>query len=255
MTARALFIADRIDTRSLETSNLMGYHPAIFKIEKNGYAVVMRYGVVVLFDVSPISEVDFIEKIRAFCRDPLAAVEIEETDILIDKEKQHGFWGNRIIISSVEIRTLQVIAEVLAKSVVLGFYETKVSTSFDYVEPIAEKLKNNRSLGPKAKELIGHIGDALLNMHKMVGRVETVEKPELLWEHPELERFYKRLEDEYEIKERHSAIERKVSLISQTAETVLDLLQAKRSLRVEWYIVALIVVEIIISVYELFFRH
>lgn len=50
-----------------------------------------------------------------------------------------------------------------------------------------------------------------------VGRVEVDEKPETLWERPDLERFYVRLEDEYELKERHLALERKLELISRTA--------------------------------------
>jgi len=47
------------------------------------------------------------------------------------------------------------------------------------------------------------------------------------------------------------ALERKLDLISRTAETLLGLLQDKRTLRVEWYIVILIVVEIVLYVYEL----
>jgi uncharacterized Rmd1/YagE family protein len=37
-------------------------------------------------------------------------------------------------------------------------------------------------------------------------------------------------------------------------ETQLELLQAKHSLRVEWYIVILIIVEILLTLYELFVR-
>lgn len=88
----------------------------------------------------------------------------------------------------------------------------------------------------------------------MVARVEVLEKPELLWDHPELELFYARLEDEYELRERHHAVERKLQLISKTAETLVGLLQHDRALRVEWYIVLLIVVEIVLTLYELFAR-
>ena len=35
---------------------------------------------------------------------------------------------------------------------------------------------------------------------------------------------------------------------------MLELLEARRTLRVEWYIVALIVVEILLSVYQMFFH-
>ena len=47
---------------------------------------------------------------------------------------------------------------------------------------------------------------------------------------------------------------RKLELIGDTAQTLLDLLQNRRSLRVEWYIVILIVVEIVLTLYELFFH-
>lgn len=83
----------------------------------------------------------------------------------------------------------------------------------------------------------------LLNQQEMVGRIEVSEKPDLLWDHPELERLYARLEAEYELRDRYRALERKLELISRTAATVLDILQARRNLRVEWYIVILIVVE------------
>ncbi len=252
--ARALFIADRIDTRSLETTNLLGVSPLIFELAKESYTVVFRYGVIVLFNVSPMMEIEFLEKIKRFCVQPFETAESEEVDLIIGSDQKEGMLGTKIYLNSAELKNLQLIAEVLAKSVVLGYYETKVLTTFDNIEPIAENLKQKRKLGINVKGLIHHIGDALLNLHKMVGRVEAIDKPELLWESPELERFYLRLEDEYEIRERHTAIERKVELIYRTAETVLDLLQTKRALRVEWYIVALIVIEIFISIYELFIR-
>jgi len=75
-----------------------------------------------------------------------------------------------------------------------------------------------------------------------------------LWVKPELERIYLRLEDEYELRERHVALERKLEVISDTAETLLELLRTRSSLRVEWYIVILILVEIIITLYDMFIR-
>jgi len=84
----------------------------------------------------------------------------------------------------------------------------------------------------------------------MMGWVEVSEKPELLWDHPEHERLYLRLEDEYELSERHAALDRKLSLLSRTAQTVLSILQDKRTLRVEWYITILIVIEIFITLGE-----
>jgi len=62
-----------------------------------------------------------------------------------------------------------------------------------------------------------------------------------------------RLEDEFELRERHTAIERKLGLISRTSHTLLELL-SNRHMRVEWYIVVLIVLEILLSLYALIFH-
>jgi uncharacterized Rmd1/YagE family protein len=79
----------------------------------------------------------------------------------------------------------------------------------------------------------------------------VLEKPEVLWERPNLERFYLRLEDEYELRERSRVLDRKLDLIARTSETLLELMQSRRSMRVEWYIVILIVIEILISTIDL----
>ncbi len=54
-----------------------------------------------------------------------------------------------------------------------------------------------------------------------------------------------------QLRERHLAIERKLKLVSRTAATLFDLSHNKRSLRVEWYIVILILVEILLMLYEI----
>jgi hypothetical protein len=79
---------------------------------------------------------------------------------------------------------------------------------------------------------------------------EQAAKPDLIWDRPDLERLFLRLEDEYEISERYAALNQKLELISRTAETVLELLQHRRGMRVEWYIVILIVLEILLTLYQ-----
>lgn len=87
--------------------------------------------------------------------------------------------------------------------------------------------------------------------HTIVGRVEIVDKPELLWKYPKLDRFDAPIEDEYEIRERHLSLDRKLDLVFRTAETALDIQRQNTGLRLEWYVVILIVIEVLLSVYEL----
>jgi required for meiotic nuclear division protein 1 len=99
--------------------------------------------------------------------------------------------------------------------------------------------------------LLRQIGNALLVQHKMVGRVETGEKPDLLWDHPELERLYARLAEEYELRDRARALDHKQDVILRTTETMLGLVQERSIMRVEWYVVILIVAELVVMLYSL----
>ena len=46
-------------------------------------------------------------------------------------------------------------------------------------------------------------------------------------------------------------MERKLALISETAGTLIELVHNQRSLRLEWYIIGLIGLELILSLYGL----
>jgi uncharacterized Rmd1/YagE family protein len=250
ISARALFVGQRVELREFEKSKRLASNPLVVTVGSDGCAVLFRYGVVVLFGLTAVEEVTFLDNIKPFITSPLGKVESEELDVQLQIDQNEGMGEKTVKVKSFTLERLQIIADVLAKSVVLAFYEAGVAKSFDRIEPFAERLHSEGTGGKQARDFIHHISDTLIIQSKMVGRAEVADKPEVLWEYPELERFYLSLENEYEIRDRHNALERKLELISRTAETLLDLLHNKRSLRVEWYIVILIVVDIIVSLFD-----
>jgi uncharacterized Rmd1/YagE family protein len=104
------------------------------------------------------------------------------------------------------------------------------------------------------KDLVREIGEVMLIRTRMVGRVEVSEKPEITWDDSELDRLYERLATEFELRDRDRALSRKLELISDVASTYLELLDTRKSRRLEWYIVILILVEIVLFVWELVVR-
>ena len=89
----------------------------------------------------------------------------------------------------------------------------------------------------------------LLSEHRLTNRAEVMDKPELLWSNGHLEGLHARLEGDYEIIDRAKALERKLATLGRTAGTLLETVRYKSSHRVEWYIVALIVSELALSLY------
>jgi uncharacterized Rmd1/YagE family protein len=99
--------------------------------------------------------------------------------------------------------------------------------------------------------MIRLIGSALLVQHRVAGRVAVREKPDILWDRPDLERLYARLEDEYELVERSETLEHKLDLIGRTVTVMTDLIDTQRSLRLEAIIVILILAEIALTLFQM----
>lgn len=254
LKAHALFLGEGIDLQSLENCNRLATVPLMVAAGEHGCAVLLRYGAVVLFGLEGAEEAAFLTDLSPIVSDSFAYPETESVVLYINLTGTERVKDGGILLHEFSIERLQIVADILAKSVVLSHYETSLATVFDQIEPFAASLLQENGSRRQGRELVRQLGTTLLVQHKIVGRVEIIDKPEVLWESPELENLYRRLEDEYEIRERHNALERKLELISQTAETVLEFMQHSTSLRVEWYVVILIVVEILLSLYELFLK-
>ena len=246
----ALFLGEYIATRPLHTMPRVADRPLMVRVGAAGFAVVFRYGAVVLFGVTADEESAFRSTLAPHVRLPADNPEFERAVLETDPEREEGAGDGTIHVHRMTAERMQVVASILAKSVCLAHYELAVAEASNLIEPFAAGLQRRSWFRPQSRRLLQHLGETLAVEHKMIGRVEVREKPELLWERPSLERLYVRMEDEYELAERDQALGRKLALISRTAETVLGLLHHRRTLRVEWYIVILIVIEIILSLYE-----
>jgi uncharacterized Rmd1/YagE family protein len=249
---RALFLGERLDLKALEKTGYLATLPLVVGAGDRGCAVLFRYGAIVLFGLDPVEEASFLSYLQPLVIEPFTTPETEEA-ILMQDNVGGRVENGTIWLQEFDVRRIQIVADVLSKSVVLAHYEGGTAKVFDQLEPFADSLQRSTKDEHWGKELLRQLGRTLTIQHKIVGRVEIIDKPELLWDSsPDLERLYARLENEYEIRERHLALERKLDLISRTAETVLNLLQHNTGLRVEWYVVILIVVEIVLSLFDLF---
>ena len=252
VAARALFLGEKLDINLLEKTDTLASSPLVVSAGEMGCVVLFRYGVAVLFGLDSLEEVTFVQNLHPLITQPFAEPVTEDIVLQLDSAGRGRVENDTIWLPEFSVQQLQLVADVLAKSVVLEQYEAGTARIFDQIEPFAEGLQRTTQNARMGKVLLRQIGRTLSIQNRIVGRVEIIDKPELLWDAPDLERLYLRLEDEYEIRERHQALERKLDLVSRTAETALELMQHNSGMRVEWYIVILIVVEILLSLYELF---
>ena len=249
LRARALLLGARLELRNWPDAEALARLPLAVSVPGGGVAVLFRYGVAVLFGVTGDAEKALCERLAPLLEHRYRSPEVEELEVRVDPAQPEGLHEGALAVQSASLERLQLIAESLSKSVLLGHYEQRAAADFDRIEPLALQLERRGHIPGRSRDYVKRIGALLLIESRMVGRAEIGEKPELLWDHPELERLHALLEGEFELRERLAALERKLALVSRTSRTLVDLLNARHALRVEWYIVALIAVDILLVVY------
>ena len=255
ITVRALLLGDRIETVGLERKDVLSRIPLAFRAGESGIVALFRYGVAVLVGMSPVEEDKLVRQLDERIISPIKRreEEIAQIEISPDKEDQLTPTGT-IIVKALTTEHTLLIADALATSVILAHDERNVDKVFDVIEPLARELAEHGRTPGGRRAILKHIGNALLVQQRVSGLVAVAEKPDVLWDRPDLERFYARLEDEYELKERANLLTRKLTVITDTAKALADIIDTERSLRLELIIVALIALEIVIAGYQIFMR-
>jgi uncharacterized Rmd1/YagE family protein len=254
VTARALLLGDRIDGAGLERSDMISATPLAFHVGTHGFVALYRFGVAVMVGLSPLEEDDVLKQVKVRVIGSHEPIDDETAILEIAPEHDDKIPpGGAIEIKDLSAERLLVVADALAKSVSLGRDEREVNAVFDIVEPFAADLARKGRPPWKRRAMLRLIGQTLLVQHRVSGRVAVEEKPDVLWDRPDLERLYARLEDEYELKERAGTLSRKLATIVETARTLTDIIDADRATRLEATIVILIVAEIVITIGQIVF--
>jgi uncharacterized Rmd1/YagE family protein len=251
ITAHALNVGERINTAGFEKEALSGV-PLALRAGSDGVAVLFRYGAVVFLNMTMEEEAAFLDRLLPRIGGRLTPPEEESAtvELLGETEDQVGS-GGPIHVRDMSMARLLVVSDVLAKSVVLAHDEREVAKVFETIEPFVRELASSGKFFRNRRGILRLIGEALLVQHNVSGRVAITDKPDALWDRPDLERLYARLEDEYELIGRVETLNRKLEVVADTADTLADIIDTRRSLRLEIIIVILIGFEIVIGVSQI----
>jgi uncharacterized Rmd1/YagE family protein len=256
MVARALLVGDRIDAAGLERGDMISPVPFATRLAPTKFVALYRFGVVVFAGLSVAEETSFLDKIAARISGKPDSKNEETANLEIRGDYEDRVPpGGPVEIPDLSAARFLVIADVLAKSVSLARDEGQLGGVFDIIEPFAAQLARNGRAPWNRRSMLKLIGQALLAQHRISGRVAVQEKPDILWDHPSLERLYARLEDEYELNERAKAVTQKLNVIVETGQVLTDIFDVDRATRLEAVIVVLILAETMITLLQILLSH
>jgi len=250
ITAHAVLLAERLDHRGLPREGAPVHDPVPLATPEGFTAFAFRWGAVVYVGATPGQESAVTEMLAPRLTAPLAKA-VEEVARIVPGAEQDGVDPDGVVrLRDLSVPRLAVVADALAKSAALAHQEALLAEALDRLEPVVATLRREGRLAASSRALQRQIGHALSARSRTTGRVEADDKPELLWDHPELERLHARLADEYELKERSAALDRKLSLIGDTTESILALIQGRRAMGLEAAIVVLVAIEVVFTFWE-----
>ena len=250
LRARAVILGERLDHRGLGPGGTAMADPVPIAAPTPISAFAFRWGAVVIFGADPADEAALLAALAPRITNPADSL-AEETALIALGAERDGVDAEGVIqLCNSAPERLAVVADALAKSAALAQQEARIADALDRLEPAVADLRAAGRLRFSSRALHRQIGHALSAHSRNLARVEAADKPEVLWDHPELERLHARLSDEYELSERGTALERKLAWIGDTIQTLLSLLQARRALGLEAAIVALVGIEVAFTLFE-----
>ena len=251
VTAHALNVGERINTAGFEKEALSAV-PLALRAGGDGIAVLFRYGAVVFLNMTMEEEAAFLDRLLPRIGGRLTPPEEELPPSSCGETEDQVGSGGPVHVRDMSMARLLVVSDVLAKSVVLAHDEREVAKVFETIEPFVRELASSGKFFRNRRGILRLIGEALLVQHNVSGRVAITDKPDALWDRPDLERLYARLEDEYELIGRVETLNRKLEVVADTADTLADIIDTRRSLRLEIIVVLLIGFEIVIGFWQIF---
>jgi uncharacterized Rmd1/YagE family protein len=254
MKMRAVLLGERLDHRLLERVPGGTADPVQVAMPGGPVVFAFRWGAVAIAGATPDQERRVLDKLLPLVSHPHATPMEETAAILIGADDDGVDASGVIHLCDATVPRLAVVADALAKSAALAYQENALSETLDAMEPVVTHLRTHGRLIASSSGLRRAIGASLLSRSHATARVQVEDKPDLLWDHPGLERLHARLSDEYELRERHATLDRKLTLIGESTSTLVSLVDARRSRTLEVAVVVLIAMELLAAVYELIYK-
>ena len=248
-SVETIYIGEYIDLKRVQEgirrySYLNRDDPLVAKLLKDQYAVMTKFGTVTFWNVPVRLRQQFLNEIQPYVKNKRSSYSYDEdTKVLIGGSVEKVTF-EKIYSESLGVEKIKIISHVLSQSVALERYEEDIEESLTELEGIVENLKLRGKAFLSEKELLKQIGRVLSVKQTVISHLSIFDKPDEIWESPELERLYNRMDAEYDLRARFDVLDKKANYLSDISKMMMEFLAGKRSDFLEIIIIVLIVFEI-----------
>jgi uncharacterized Rmd1/YagE family protein len=152
------------------------------------------------------------------------------------------------IVQKLDVNNMNIISGVLARSVALKSYEISSNITLENFRKLNEEIERTGKIHKRdEKVLIPVFAHANGLKCDLLLSVRLLERPDVTWLWHRYDQLYDLLQDEFEIEDRFTHLEKGLDFIQQNNMFYMELQHSKKSERAEWLIIILIATEICIA--------
>ncbi len=224
------------------------HHSLWFPAATGGTVFMYPSGAMVFHNVGQAGrEAEVLRLRRALPRVSDAQVLSEEFSVREVPGARPDIEGGVLILDQLSFERAGVVAVSIAQSAAMEYYERIVDQMFTETDRLVDRLEKTGTMPVFTRALHRFIGAAIGTRSEVLSVLHLFDKPDAAWDDSGAEEIYRQLRVEFDLADRHHALELKLRSVQEALELVTDIARDKRLVWLEISIVLLIVLEIVIG--------
>lgn len=215
-------------------------------------AVLFDFGAVVLIGVDAAERERIIQSLSARLSPEPHPPLTEDFLVEVRPGARAEVHFDRVILSEPSVKALKLISLLLAQSVAMDYYDEDVGEIQRRSDTITRGLQSEGRLSGRFGDLVRFIGSCMETKNGVIATMALFDKPDSTWEDADLDRLYRGLRHELEIDDRYRALEARLRVLQENLVLLVDLAHSRSTWRLELTVVVLILVEVMISLWQIF---
>lgn len=224
----------------------------VIHIDNDKEIIFFNYGVYICFNVDFENIKFFQDLISNFLLEPFNQPIIEQFTFSIKEKFEINF--DQVILDENSIFAKIAIASTLAQNIKLIEFEEKIERTIEENSKIPMELAKSGKINLNKKETAKKIGELFLVKSRTNLHYDLLDTPEFFWEYPQYEHYYDKISKYLDIKSRIEVLNKKVEVIQELLDMLSNEQNHRYSSFLEWIIIILIAVEIVMGLWEHFFK-
>jgi uncharacterized Rmd1/YagE family protein len=216
-----------------------------------GEVFIYPFGAMVFHDV-PIERREAELKRLRIARPGLTTKVVRESfSAREERDAKVGLEDGTLIIDELSPPRAAVVALIVGQSAAMEYYEQIVEELFRSTAVLVEPLERRGTVSVRTRRLHRFIGQAIATRSEVVSVLYLLDKPDATWDDAAMDLIYDDLRAEFDLVDRYSALESKLTGVQDALELILDVARDRRLLLLEATMAVLVLIELVVSVLQL----